>query len=153
MTKLEEKVTDLITTEAIVASETEALATALAPYLAEIAEVTVRMEKAKETICPALKDTEAEVLALRKEILGLMQEKTHKFDFATVTRQVRRSLKVLDGNLLYENLRVMPAVLAKVTHSFTKCKIIDLVEAGALTLREEAEITETESLRVLVTKD
>lgn len=70
MTKLEEKVTDLITAEAIVASETEALATALAPYLAEIEEVNKRMEKAKETICPALKDTKAEVVTLRKKVLS-----------------------------------------------------------------------------------
>lgn len=79
-----------------------------------------------------------------------MEEKTYKFDFATITKQVRRSLKVLDGNLLFENLRVMPAVFSKVTHSFTKCKIIDLVDAGALTLGEEAEITETASLRMTV---
>lgn len=153
MTELEQKVTDLIATEAIVASEKEALATAVAPYLAEIEEINGRMEKAKETICPALKDTEAEVATLRKEVLALMSDKTHKFDFATVTKQVRRSLKVLDGNALYESLRVMPAVLAKVTYSFTKCKIIDLVSAGALTLGKEAEITEAESLRVTVNKD
>lgn len=146
MTELEEKVKDLIVAEAEVACGQEALTKNLAGYLKIIDEL-------KELSHPAIKDNEAKVVALKKEILGLMVEKTHKLGFATVTKQIRRSLKVLDGNLLYENLRVMPAVLAKVAHNFTKCKIIDLVDAGALTLRNEAEITETESLRVTVAKE
>lgn len=88
------------------------------------------------------------IAELRAKILEEMPEKTVKLEKATLTKRISRRLKVLDGNALFEQLRMLPAVLAKVTHSFTKCKIIDLVDAGALTLGTEAEIVTSESLVV-----
>lgn len=88
----------------------------------------------------------SKIADLKAQILVGMPEKTVRFLQVTLTKRISRRLDVLDGNALFESLRAMPAVLAKVTHSFTRCKIIDLVDAGAITLGSEAEIVASESL-------
>lgn len=158
MPKLEEKVQELLGVSAEILADQEAAKTLKKEFDANLealpgaSDLVSAYEQKAETLDAKSIADNTKGSELKKEILGLMTDKTHKFDFATITKQVRRSLKVLDGNALLESLRVMPAVFAKITHSFTKCKIIDLVDAGALTLGEEAEITETESLRLTVTK-
>lgn len=119
-----------------------------AKELAELAPLTEHANTIKQAYRGGLEVSAGRIAELKVEILKAMpeDEKTVKLERATLTKRVARRLKVLDGNLLYEQLRVLPAVLAKVTYSFTKCKIIDLVDAGALTLGSEAEIVTSENL-------
>lgn len=119
-----------------------------AKQLAELAPLIEHANTIRQAYKTGLDASASQIAALKTEILEEMPDKTVKLEKASLTKRVARRLKVLDGNLLYEQLRVLPAVLAKVTHSFTKCKILDLVDAGALTLGSEAEIVTSESLVV-----
>lgn len=117
-----------------------------AKELAELAPLTECANTIRQAYKPGIDASVSQVAELKREILEEMPEKTVNLECGTLIKRVTRRLRVLNGSLLYEKLRVLPAVLAKVTHSFTKCKVIDLVDAGALTLGSEAEITTSESL-------
>lgn len=136
---LEPLVQQYLAQQALLAGIKAEKATALEPLRMQVAAI----EKDYDTYA-----VDSKIALLKAEILEKMEEKTYKLGCATISKRITKRLKVSDGNALYEQLRVMPAVLAKVIHSFTKCKIIDLVDAGALTLGSEAEITTTETLVV-----
>jgi hypothetical protein len=155
---LEQKVQELLGVSAEILADQEAAKTLKKEFNAELEAlpgasglVSAYEQKAKALDAKSIADN-TKGSKLKEEILSLMTEKTHKLECATISKRVTRKLKVLDGQSLYERLRVLPAVLAKITYSFTRCKVIDLVDAGAFTLGEEAEITTNESLVVKKTQ-
>lgn len=165
MTELEKKVRESLEVSAEILADQEAAkvlkkefdaAFEALPGISDL--VSTYEQKAKALDAKSIADN-AKGSKLKEEILGLMTEKTHKFDFATVTKQVRRSLKVLNG---LELLQRLPEKMAeKVKLSFPGSDIIKAAELGAIYLGMDtpsgddriAEIIVTESLRVTVTKE
>lgn len=67
--------------------------------------VSTYEQKAKALDAKSIVDN-AKGSKLKEEILGLMTEKTHKLECATISKRVTKKLIVSDGNMLFESLRL-----------------------------------------------
>lgn len=107
--------------------------------------VSTYEQKAKELDAKSIADN-TKGSKLKEEILGLMTEKTHKLECATLTKRVTRKLVVEKPQTLFSLLPV--PMQQKVKFSFPGNDVIKLIDLGILAEPGVHKIVETESLVV-----